>query len=192
VKISQDAKLKSLVEQYDSLMSQANAARKAAAERAAELLGVTMHYTPPKPDESLVAKLKEERKAAIQKGKLLTEMAKWVPGTAETISAFLAEYPMPNLSGTSSVDLTSDGVSGTPKYRVDVSAVFEGKELLNGTAGRGFTNAVNAIRKLKIYPRGQAPDQDYFRKKWEGREDGTSAVTWTDDTVGITYTVKAR
>lgn len=183
-----------LLDQWDRAWEVVANLRRSIGEKVSKLSGKPLHWEAPKPDESETAALKLQRKTAVGRMKLLKDMIEAVSSKdgKKAIESFLAANPMPSVGTDTVVDVTSTAPV-TKKYRVDVDAVAaDGTQLLNGDARKGFTSAVNAIRKSKVYGRGDAPDQDAFRARWEAREEGSKSTTWLDETVGITYTITDR
>lgn len=179
-----------LVNKYDAALTAVNQARETLANSMARKLGVTLAREVPKPEDVELTQVKSQRQRAVDIAKVLEKMASLT--AAEGVAEFLKANPIPEVLRKGSYDPTAE-TSGTPKYRVTVTATRDGQEILTRTDGQGFTKAAQYSRKFHEKDKAlAAPD---FRKAWEAAGNTVektvqSPVTFEHD--GVQYSISKR
>lgn len=158
-----DNEAEKLLSQYENALEAVTSAKQAASKYMADKLGVEMIAEKVKPDENEVARIKEEvRKPLVSLANSFNNVAGFStdPNIKDKINTFLSDNPIPMVGREGSLDVTKDS-AGTPKFRVDVIAERDGKTLISGEDGRGFTKA--SLSAKKFHNRGEAPTSEMFR-----------------------------
>lgn len=187
------ADVKSALEAYENAVNALAKARKSVLDVTSKELGITLSSTAERNPE-LEAPLKEKRKIAIEIGTNLSVIANMTndEATSSAVKEFLEKNPMPAVGRDQTRTFGNDGKS-TPKYRVHVSVLKDGTEVVSED---GFTKAALALTKSALgYERGKAPKSDFLRTAWENAgntpdKTAVSPVEFTDN--GLHYVITKK
>jgi hypothetical protein len=155
--------VKSAIETWESLIGQAQNARRAILDMTAEKLGIQVSAVTDRNPE-LEGPLKEKRKIAVEIGTQLNTIAGMTTDktASNAVIEFLKLNPLPAVGRDQTRSFSADGGKATPKYRVTVEVSKNGEVVLTED---GFTKTALALTKL--HERGKAPKSDDLRTAWE-------------------------
>ncbi len=187
-----NAKIKTALDEFERLSSELSKARQNLISITAAEIGVSLSAVADR-DPELETELKEKRKMALNIGTKLNGIAEMMdssPNIKNAIISFFSEYPLPFIGREGASKTSSDGTTGTPRYRVTVTVTDSDGNVK--VEERGFTKAALALPKY--YESGaERPTAETLRKAWESAGNNPTAtvqetVTFEDN--NLTFTIK--